>query len=82
MVKSRFAGLGVARKAIDTSQERFGLDLDPKRMHFVPLPSREIISDTYWKRFTLLGQSVGSIALAWEGLCGEDGLWGDAFIGA
>jgi alpha-1,2-mannosyltransferase len=50
-------------------------------MHFVPLPSREIISDTYWTRFTLLGQSIGSIALAWEGLCGQDGLWGDVFIG-
>jgi hypothetical protein len=29
----------------------------------------------------LLGQSVGSIWLAFQGLCGSDGMWGDIFIG-
>lgn len=28
-----------------------------------------------------MGQSLGSLVLAFEGLCGEDGLWGDLFIG-
>jgi alpha-1,2-mannosyltransferase len=40
-----------------------------------------LISDSYWKHFTLLGQSLGSVVLAWEGLCGKDGLWGDIFLG-
>lgn len=61
--------------------ERFSIELDPARLHFVPLGKRYLISDGYWKRFTLLGQSLGSLALAFEGLCGEDGLWGDLFIG-
>lgn len=61
--------------------ERFSIELDPARLHFVPLKKRYLISDGYWKRFTLLGQSLGSLVLAFEGLCGEDGLWGDLFIG-
>ncbi|EAL18406.1 hypothetical protein CNBJ3290 [Cryptococcus deneoformans B-3501A] len=60
--------------------ERFSIELDPARLHFVPLKKRYLISDGYWKRFTLLGQSLGSLVLAFEGLCGEDGLWGDLFI--
>ncbi|WWD21459.1 hypothetical protein CI109_105944 [Kwoniella shandongensis] len=60
--------------------DRFQIALDSSRLHFIPLPSRHYISDTYWKRFTLLGQSIGSIILAWEGLCGNEGLWGDIFI--
>jgi len=50
-------------------------------MHIIPLNSRYMVDDTYWKRFTLLGQSLGSIYLAWEGFCGKDGLWGDIFLG-
>ncbi|KAL1406231.1 asparagine-linked glycosylation protein [Vanrija albida] len=61
-------------------KDRFEIELDGKRLQFVPLPSRYLVSDTYWKRFTLLGQSLGSIYLAWEGLCGKDGAWGDIFI--
>ncbi|WVR04606.1 hypothetical protein IAU60_001616 [Kwoniella sp. DSM 27419] len=59
---------------------RFSIELDASRLHFVPLPSRHLVSDNYWRRFTLLGQSLGSIVLAWEGLCGSEGLWGDIFI--
>ncbi|WVQ83370.1 hypothetical protein IAT38_005511 [Cryptococcus sp. DSM 104549] len=61
-------------------KERFSIILDPSRLHFIPLPSRHLVSDGYWKNFTLLGQSLGSVVLAWEGLCGKDGLWGDVFI--
>ncbi|WVQ98028.1 hypothetical protein IAU59_005149 [Kwoniella sp. CBS 9459] len=61
-------------------QTRFSISLDPARLHFISLPSRHLISDDYWKRFVLLGQSLGSLVLAWEGLCGKDGLWGDIFI--
>ena len=64
-----------------TFQDRFSIDLSPSTIAFIPLPSRELISDDYWSHFTLLGQSVGSLILAWEGLCGADGLWGDIFLG-
>jgi alpha-1,2-mannosyltransferase len=50
-------------------------------MQFVPLPSRHLIDDAYYSRFTLLGQSLGSLYLAYQGLCGKDGLWGDIFLG-
>lgn len=60
--------------------DRFSIDLNPATLAFVPLPARHLISDTYWKRFTLLGQSLGSVYLAFQGLCGKDGVWGDMFI--
>lgn len=62
-------------------QDRFSIKLSPATLEFIPLASRHLISDTYWRRFTLLGQSAGSLWLAWEGLCGREGLWGDIFIG-
>ncbi|WRT64804.1 uncharacterized protein IL334_001739 [Kwoniella shivajii] len=62
------------------AKSRFSIDVDASRLHFIPLPSRHLISDGYWKKFTLLNQSLGSVYLAWEGLCGKDGLWGDIFI--
>ncbi|KAK8847360.1 hypothetical protein IAR55_005217 [Kwoniella newhampshirensis] len=61
-------------------KDRFSIPLNASRLHFIPLPSRYLVADTYWKRFTLLGQSLGSVYLVWEGLCGKDGLWGDVFI--
>lgn len=62
-------------------QERFSIKLKPETLHFIPLPSRHVVDDSYWTHFTLLGQSLGSIYLAWQGLCGTDGLWGDIFLG-
>jgi hypothetical protein len=62
-------------------QTRFSIKLDPATLHFIPLPSRYLISDGYYNYFTLLNQSLGSIYLAWEGLCGKEGLWGDIFLG-
>jgi alpha-1,2-mannosyltransferase len=64
-----------------TIQTRFSITLDPATLHFVPLPPRHLISDGYYKYFTLLGQSLGSVYLAWEGLCGKEGLWGDIYLG-
>jgi alpha-1,2-mannosyltransferase len=59
------------------------MSLQEHTIHFVPLPSRRLIDDTYWKRFTLLGQSLGSIWLLLQGIgvIGRDGVWGDYFIG-
>ncbi|MCO5568890.1 hypothetical protein L7F22_022592 [Adiantum nelumboides] len=36
------------------------------RIHLLPLRSRHLVSDTYWTRLTLLGQSWGSVVLGWE----------------
>jgi len=47
-------------------QSRFGIDLSPGLLHFVFLSSRYLIEDTTWPVFTLLGQSIGSMYLAWE----------------
>ncbi|OCF38298.1 alpha-1,2-mannosyltransferase [Kwoniella heveanensis CBS 569] len=56
------------QEIIDKVKTRFSISLDPARLHFIPLPSRYLISDDFWKRFTLLNQSLGSVVLAWEGL--------------
>lgn len=49
---------------------RFGISLDDERyssrIWFLPLSHRNMVSDTYWKRLTLLGQSYGSMRLAFE----------------
>ena len=51
-----------ARKA------RFDITLAPHSLHFVFLESRWLVEDRAWPRFTLLGQSLGSMYLAWEAL--------------
>ncbi|KAF8194196.1 mannosyltransferase [Pholiota molesta] len=61
---------------IDASKEniiskvkaRFDITLDPKLLHFVFLRSRWLVEDSTWPRFTLLGQSIGSMYLAWESM--------------
>lgn len=60
-------------------QTRFGIVLDPSTLAFVYLPSRYLVDDKTWKRMTLLGQSLGSMYLAWEAM---DRLIPDVFIGA
>ncbi|KAG1727063.1 glycosyltransferase family 4 protein [Suillus paluster] len=49
-------------------QSRFDISLDPKSLHFVFLKKRRLVEDAAWPRFTLLGQSLGSMILAWEAL--------------
>ena len=53
---------------IAKAQARFGITLDPKRLLFLPLESRKLVDDGFWKRFTLLGQSFGSVYLASEAM--------------
>ncbi|KIM43076.1 glycosyltransferase family 4 protein, partial [Hebeloma cylindrosporum] len=47
---------------------RFDITLDGKQVHFVFLRSRRFVEDSTWPRFTLLGQSLGSMYLAWEAM--------------
>jgi alpha-1,2-mannosyltransferase len=60
-------------------QNRFGITLDGSTLLFVPLRSRYLVEDGTWPRFTLLGQSLGSMFLALEGL--RVGLVPDIWIG-
>ncbi|OBZ71200.1 GDP-Man:Man(3)GlcNAc(2)-PP-Dol alpha-1,2-mannosyltransferase [Grifola frondosa] len=47
---------------------RFDIHLSPQTLHFVFLRSRHLVEDSSWPRFTLLGQSIGSMYLAWEAM--------------
>ncbi|KAK0460001.1 mannosyltransferase [Desarmillaria tabescens] len=51
---------------LDKVKSRFAISLDPSTIHFVFLASRKLVEDSSWPRFTLLGQSIGSMYLAWE----------------
>ncbi|KAH7907372.1 mannosyltransferase [Hygrophoropsis aurantiaca] len=53
---------------IDKVKARFAINLNPASLHFVFLNSRHLVEDSAWPRFTLLGQSLGSMYLAWEAM--------------
>ena len=59
-------------------QARFAINLSPSSVHFVFLEKRYLVEDKTWSRFTMLGQSVGSMFLAWEAM---NKLIPDLFIG-
>ena len=54
---------------LHTARSRFGLALDASRIHFVFLRQRGLVEAAAWPRFTMLGQSLGSLALGYEALC-------------
>lgn len=63
-------------------QSRFGITLDPTSLQFIILNSRYLIEDSTWKRFTLAGQSFGSVLLAIEALwINRDAVTPDVWIG-
>ncbi|KAF2759606.1 UDP-Glycosyltransferase/glycogen phosphorylase [Pseudovirgaria hyperparasitica] len=47
-------------------KERFNLDIYSPTVHFLYLTSRRYVLSSTWPHFTLLGQSVGSLLLAWD----------------
>lgn len=63
---------------IDKVQARFGIELDSEMLLFVPLRRRYLVEDSTWPRFTLLGQSLGSVVLAYEAV--SNGLIPDIWI--
>lgn len=63
-------------------QARFGISLSPSTLAFVPLRHRWLIEDSTYPRLTLIGQSLGSVVLALEGLVGAEGVAPDVWIGA
>ncbi|KAF8515293.1 glycosyltransferase family 4 protein [Gautieria morchelliformis] len=53
---------------IDKVKTRFNIPLNPTSLYFIFLESRNLVEDATWPRFTLLGQSLGSMYLAWEAM--------------
>ncbi|KAF8932524.1 mannosyltransferase [Dissophora ornata] len=53
---------------LERVQNRFNITLDPSLVGFEFLEKRDWIEDAKWPRFTLIGQSIGSIILGWEAL--------------
>ncbi|TFK48788.1 mannosyltransferase [Heliocybe sulcata] len=53
---------------IDKVKARFDITLNPEGLVFVFLHSRYLVEDSTWPRFTLLGQSLGSMYLAFEAM--------------
>ncbi|KAK6498052.1 asparagine-linked glycosylation protein [Arthrobotrys conoides] len=47
-------------------QTRFDIHLNPSLVQFIHLQKRHLVSSSAWPRFTLLGQSLGSVFLALE----------------
>ncbi|GJN92854.1 hypothetical protein Rhopal_005894-T1 [Rhodotorula paludigena] len=76
------AGEGKASKdeILAKVQARFGISLAPASLLFVPLSYRWLVEDSTWSRFTLLGQSLGSVLLVLEALAGLEGVVPDVFI--
>jgi alpha-1,2-mannosyltransferase len=47
-------------------KDRFNIHLHPPTVHFLYLTTRHWVLASTWPRFTLLGQSVGSVILAYD----------------
>ncbi|OAG07593.1 UDP-Glycosyltransferase/glycogen phosphorylase [Paraphaeosphaeria sporulosa] len=47
-------------------KDRFNIHLHPPTVHFLYLTTRHYVLASTWPRFTLLGQSIGSIILAYD----------------
>ena len=52
--------------AIETVKKRFDIDLDAHSLQFIYLSKRHYVLASTWPRFTLIGQSLGSIILAYD----------------
>ncbi|KAF8608960.1 mannosyltransferase [Ceratobasidium sp. AG-I] len=55
---------------ISKVKSRFDITLDPASLDFVFLHKRWLVEDSTWPRFTLIGQSLGSMILTYEAMCG------------
>ena len=47
-------------------KDRFNIHLHPPTVHFLYLTTRSYVLASTWPRFTLLGQSIGSVILAYD----------------
>ncbi|GJJ71297.1 alpha-1,2-mannosyltransferase [Entomortierella parvispora] len=53
---------------LEKVRSRFSIELDPSRVGFRFLQKRIWVEGAKWPRFTLIGQSFGSLILGWEAL--------------
>lgn len=51
---------------LTNARNRFNIDLNPARLSFLYLSTREWVLASKWPHFTLLGQSIGSLVLGWD----------------
>ena len=51
---------------LERVKSRFNIQLHPPTVHFLYLTTRHWVHANTWPRFTLLGQSVGSLVLAYD----------------
>jgi alpha-1,2-mannosyltransferase len=49
-------------------RNRFNIHLNPARVVFLYLTTRDYVLASRWPRFTLLGQSLGSLVLGWDAM--------------
>ena len=57
---------GVTKEVmLDKVKSLFGIELDPRRITFVPLRNVHLVRDNYWPAFTLAGQAFGANRLAY-----------------
>ncbi|KAK5127334.1 hypothetical protein LTR85_006673 [Meristemomyces frigidus] len=54
------------QQILSNVRTRFNIDLQPARICFLYLGTREYVLASKWPHFTLLGQSLGSLVLGWE----------------
>lgn len=54
---------------LSSAKSRFGVLIQSQSIHFCFLNGRRWVDASTWPRFTLIGQSVGSVFLGWEALC-------------
>lgn len=60
---------GVTKQVmLDKVKSLFGIELDPRRITFVPLRNVHLVRDNYWPAFTLAGQAFGANRLAYEAI--------------
>jgi len=55
-------------KILDKVKNHFNINIDGSKLDFVWLEKRWLVEDYTYPRFTLLGQSIGSMLLAWEAI--------------
>ncbi|CAE7247821.1 Alg11 [Symbiodinium natans] len=58
-----------AADLLESARQRFGVAINASGVHFVFLTRRHWVEASSWPRFTLLGQSLGSLILGWEAVC-------------
>ncbi|KZO96898.1 glycosyltransferase family 4 protein [Calocera viscosa TUFC12733] len=56
------------QEILEKVKARFGITLRPETLHLAYLHSRHLVEDKAWPRFTLIGQSLGSMVLGYEAM--------------